>query len=298
MTVAQAIIHSRTLLSRASIPDSQFEAELLLAHVLGKERFWLYMHSDLELDSREVWRFLKLISRRAAHEPVAYITGEREFWSRSFYVTRDTLIPRPETELIVEAAVRVTENLGAAGLALLDLGTGCGILAVTLTCEIPGAYCVATDISSSALKVARRNAARHGVESSISFVQGDWLAPFSLTGRNRRTGAKEISSFDVVVSNPPYIGVSEKSSLEPDVRDYEPDKALFSGDDGLDAVRLLVENVHCILRAGGLFFCEIGCGQGKTAISMAEDTGKYAGTEVIRDFSGLDRVLAVQKKAD
>ena len=285
MTIAQALFAATKQLARAHIENPQLEAEILLAHLLGKERIWFHLHPEFLIEDPINKQYMALVARRAMHEPAAYILEQREFWSLPFRVTRDTLIPRPETELIVEIALALVKQERWHRPFILDLGTGSGILAITLAYEISKAVLVATDRSFPALIVAHQNAKRHGVKSRVSLVQADWINPF----RSCETGADR--GFHLVVSNPPYVANKDKGLLAKEIFNYEPEGSLFSGKDGLEDIEKLIKAVPQILRKEAWFVCEIGHDQGKQVIQMTRDTGMYKCVEIRKDLSGIDRVL-------
>ena len=299
MTIVQALSAAIKQLSSAHIEDPQLEAEILLAHLLGKERIWFHLHPDFFLEDSVKEQYMALVALRATHEPTAYILGQREFWSLTFEVTRDTLIPRPETELIVEIALALVKQERWHKPFILDLGTGCGILAITLAYEIPEATLVATDRSFPALIVAHQNAERHGVKSRVNLVQADWVSPFKSfeTGvfqpEKRVACAKQ--GFHLVVSNPPYVANKDKRLLAKEIFNYEPEESLFSGKDGLEDIEKLIKAVSQVLRKEAWFICEIGHDQGKQAIQMTRDTGMYKCVEIKKDLSGKDRVLIAKR---
>lgn len=299
MKIAQALFAATEQLSRADIENPQLEAEILLAHLLGKERIWFHLHPEFLFEDPVNKQYMALIARRAIHEPAAYIMEQQEFWSLPFRVTRDTLIPRPETELIVEIALSLVRQERWHRPFILDLGTGCGILAVTLAREIPGASVVATDRSFPALMVAHQNAERHGVKSRVSLVQADWIKPFRSceTGISPRekgvAGANR--GFHLVVSNPPYVADRDKSLLAEEISEYEPERSLFSGKDGLEDIEKLIKAVPRVLCKESWFICEIGWNQGKQAVQMTRDTGMYKCAEIRKDLSGRDRVLIAER---
>ena len=299
MTIAQALFAATKQLARAHIENPQLEAEILLAHLLGKERIWFHLHPEVLLEDSVNKQYMALVARRAMHEPTAYILEQREFWSLPFRVTGDTLIPRPETELIVEIALALVKQERWHRPFILDLGTGSGILAITLAYEIPEAALVATDRSFPALIVAQQNAERHGVESRVSLVQADWINPF----RSCETGVflheKGIAvanrGFHLVVSNPPYVANKDKRLLTKEIFKHEPERSLFSGKDGLEDIEKLIKAVPQVLRKEAWFICEIGWNQGKQAIQMTRDTGMYKCAEIRKDLSGKDRVLMAKR---
>jgi release factor glutamine methyltransferase len=257
-------------------------AEVLLSFRLGINRSSLVIHPDGGLD-RPDWRAYKeTIIRRSFHEPVAYLTGQKEFWSLDFQVNPGVLIPRPETELLVETA-RDLARSEPGGKTLVELGTGSGAVLVSLikTLQEPGAWrCLATDISLRALETARKNARSHGVEKAISWVQGDWLFPFS----SRRQW------IDLLVSNPPYVSDAEMTRLPPTVKNFEPLTALEGGPDGLNGIRSILKQAVAHLKYGGWLLLEIGERQGGPVREIAEQL-HFHPAEILRDYAGKDRVL-------
>jgi release factor glutamine methyltransferase len=243
------------------------DAEVLARHVLGWDRAQLFSRHRDAAPSGFDERYQPLLDRRSRREPVAMITGSREFWGRDFTVTPDTLVPRPETELIVEEALQVLPPRTAT---IIDIGTGTGCLAVTLAAERPQARIAATDISLQALLVARANAARHNVREQIHFVQTDLVSGVRLQA-------------DLIVSNPPYVPEREAGSLQPDVADYEPATALFGGPDGMRAIERLLATIAPLLAPGGVFIVEFGYGQEDLVRAAADREG----WEVVRMRSDL-----------
>src|ERR1700732_4952343 len=245
-------------LREADVPSFTLSAELLLLHVAGRDRTWLYAHPEEDLPEGMTNRFFALITRRAAGEPTQYLTGKQEFWGLEFEVTRAVLIPRPETEHVIEVALeRLTSRRSApaseaenklAKLRIADLGTGSGCIAIALSRELPNAEILATDISPDALAVARRNATRHGVQARVHFVECDLLGAF----------CESPLSFDLIVGNPPYVGRNEAGELAREVRDHEPHAALFGGATGVEMYARLVEKAGALLRPGGILVIELG----------------------------------------
>lgn len=262
----------RTILRRASdVLGDRLEAELLLAHALGVNRAWFFAHAEDVADAEGTRRFDALVRRRAAGEPIAYITGTRDFWSLTLEVTPATLIPRPETELLVELAL---DRLPAGG-SVVDLGTGSGAIALAIAKERPDATVVAVDVSAAALDVALRNARRLGLER-VEFVQGDWFAP--LNGRR----------FNLVVSNPPYIEADDRHLGEGDLR-FEPASALASGADGLDDIRRIASGADAHLLPGGAVLVEHGWNQGEAVRRILREAG-LVDEFTARDLENRDRV--------
>lgn len=248
------------------------DALLLLAYALERPAAWLYAHGDAPVADAQARRFGELVSRRQAGEPVAYLTGRRGFWTLDLAVTPDTLIPRPETERLVELAL---ERLPAGVPAgVLDLGTGSGAIALAVASERPGAQVTATDASAAALEVARGNAAAHGI-TSVRFVLGDWYQPVS--------GER----FDLIVSNPPYIASEDRHLGQGDLR-FEPAAALASGADGLDALRVITAGAPFHLEPGGWLLVEHGLDQGAAARTLFAEAGLEA-VQTARDLEDRER---------
>jgi len=262
----------RTILRQsAEALGDRLEAELLLAHVLGVNRAWFFAHSDDALDTTAGERFDALVRRRAHGEPVAYITGTRDFWSMTLEVTAATLIPRPETELLVELAL---ERLPRRG-RVVDLGTGSGAIALAIANERPDASVSAVDASGAALEVARRNAERLGLQR-VHFTEGNWFA------------ALDDARFDIVVSNPPYIEEGDAHLAQGDLR-FEPFSALASGSDGLDDIRRIAQAAPGHLMPGGWLLLEHGWNQGPAVRAVLERAG-LAEPFTAQDLEGRDRV--------
>lgn len=249
------------------------DAELLLAHALGRSRAWLFAHGADIPDAESFARFESLLARRAAGEPVAYLTGRRGFWRLDLAVTRDTLIPRPETELLVECALaRIPVD---SAMRVADLGTGSGAIALAIAGERPRTRVVATDRNVRALAVARDNAMANGI-TNVEFRAGDWLAP--LDGKR----------FDLIASNPPYIADGDRHLARGDLR-FEPASALASGSDGLDAIRAIVRDAPAHLANGGCLMLEHGHDQGEAVRALLTRAG-FADVETVQDLEARDRV--------
>ncbi len=264
-------------LTFAGCDTPRLDAEVLLAHVLGQDRAWLYAHPEHLPSPRQLSAYRALVSRRAKREPVAYLTGHKEFFGLDFVVTPDVLVPRPETELLVEQALGWAERVPAP-LTIADVGTGSGAIAVTLAVHLPGALVVATDTSPAALALARRNAARHGVAGRVHCVQGDLLAPLA-------------GGFSLVVANPPYLSPADLAAAPPEVARWEPRAALDGGPDGLATIRRLLAVASDRLRPDGALLMEIGAGQGAEVLALARRHFPQATVEIAKDYAGLDRML-------
>lgn len=251
------------------------DAEVLLRHLLGWDRAYLLTHSQEVLSAEGAVRYYALIDRRLSGEPIQYITGETEFYGLPFRVTRDVLIPRPETEHLVEKVIELAGRWPEP--RIVDVGTGSGAIAVALTTKLGKARIAATDISAAALDVARENAERNGVEGRIRLLKGDWLGPV----------ANEL--FEIVVSNPPYVPESDRATLDVEVREHEPAMALFAGEDGLAAYRALIPAAHAALVAGGWIALEIGYGQEAAIRELLTESG-FREIEFTADLQGIMRV--------
>ncbi|HXA55923.1 MAG TPA: peptide chain release factor N(5)-glutamine methyltransferase [Candidatus Acidoferrum sp.] len=287
-------------LDAGQVRSSALAAELLLMHALGRDRTWLYAHATDQLDAESTERYLALVGRRAAGEPVQYIVRKQDFWGLEFEVTPAVLIPRPETEHIVEVALaRVGEGNRAVPLAIADVGTGSGCLAVALAKVFSNAQIVATDISAEALKVARRNAARHEVQDRIEFVETDLLArllgePVDASLALQRSFPIR-PEFDLIVSNPPYVALSDSDSLEREVGEHEPGLALYGGPTGVEIYPRLIEQAETLLGAGGLLVVELGCGAADRVGEMIDSRGTWKNVTVTNDLAGIPRALAAER---
>jgi release factor glutamine methyltransferase len=266
MTIRTALLQGKQLLEEAGIAVPRLTAEVLLAHAVGHDRVWLVAHSDEEL--REVWwiHYGRYLHQRLQGQPTQQITGVQEFYSRNFRVTKDVLIPRPETEHVIEAALK----LGARNI--VDIGTGSGAIAITLALET-GARVVGTDISIAALRVAAANGQR--LSANIDWVACDLASAVNAT-------------FDLVVSNPPYVPARDKSTIQREVRDYEPEVALYGGDDGLEIYRRLIPEAERLLAPGGWLVMEIGYILGDAVRDMLV---AWKDVEIRTDLAGLPRVI-------
>ena len=260
-----------------------------MAHALDLRRIDLYMRYDQPLSAEELANFKTLIKRRIKREPTAYIVGVKEFWSMGLCVTKDVLIPRPETECLVERALEKMPEAVAGKekpLTVLELGTGSGAITLALAAERPWNRYIASDRSAKALQVARENAKRLQVSDFISFFVGNWFDPLNFRSY----------FFDLILSNPPYIATRVIEKLEPEVKDYEPFGALNGGKDGMESLTHIVEIAPRYLKPGGYLILEIGHDQGKSLALSAEVGGYYESCEIYHDYSGYDRVAVLKKK--
>jgi release factor glutamine methyltransferase len=261
-----------------SATDARQDASVLARHVLGWSlEHWLGHQRDIAPDDFDA-AFAPVIARRAAREPVAYIVGEREFYWRPFAVTAATLIPRPETELLIDAAIRASGALRFP--QIIDVGTGSGCIAVTIAAELPHATVLATDISAPAIEVAKANAARHGVADRVEFRRGAFFA--GLNG-----------PVDMILSNPPYVPARDRATMAPEVEGHEPAQALFSGGDGLDCIRSLIALTPDMLRAGGSLIFEFGFGQAEHIKQLIACQPALRLHDLLPDLQGIPRVAVV-----
>lgn len=283
-TVASLLRATRELFAQKGVASPRLDAELLLGHVLGMERMQLYLAHDRPVDESERGALRELVKRRVRGEPVAYLLGTRGFWKGEFAVDARVLIPRPETEKLVEQVIEWVGSERDRAWRIVDVGTGSGALAVSLAMELPNATVVAIDVSTDALEVAMTNAVRNGVRDRVKLVRGDLLDPL----------LKAMSRVDIVVSNPPYVG-DDDPGLEAGVRQWEPALALFGGRDGLDVIRRLLPQVAQLLEPNGLFLCEIGHQQGDAvaALACAAFESRSGEVTIERDYDGHDRVLRI-----
>jgi release factor glutamine methyltransferase len=266
------------------IDTARLDAELLLAHALGCERIELYARYDEVPQGEPLDRFRNAVKQRARRVPAKYLVGESEFLSLPLAVSPSVLIPRPETEFLVEAALqRLPED---EERRVADLGTGSGAVAIAIAAQRPKVRVVATDVSEEALAVARANAERHGVAERIELRQGDWFAAL-----------EPGTTFDVIASNPPYVTQAELAEAMPEVREHEPRVALDGGPDGLDALRVLVNDGARWLVPGGWLLVEIGAAQGPAVRELATESGDYETVAITPDFAGRDRIVSMQCKA-
>ena len=286
-TILKLIRWTDERLRREGLSTPRLDAEVLLAETMGVDRVALYTHFDQPLHPEELVRFKKLLQRRLQREPVAYIIGRREFWSLTFKVTPDVLIPRPETEILVAEALKVLSSPARTTrpFRILEMGTGSGAISVALAREFPSAWLVATDLSAKALAVAQENASRLGVGERIQFLRGDLFVPLE----------KE-STFELIITNPPYIAEEDFPSLPPEVRGFEPRLALDGGKDGLNFFRRVLPRVGEFLNPGGWFLAEIGAGQAGKIRQIAEGEPELVSCGFVPDLAGIKRVFKARKK--
>ena len=284
-TVGEALRDATGQLTEAGVDTPRLDAQLLLAWTLKLRREDLAREPERMLSDREALIFEKAVSLRVLRRPLPYITGEQWFYGRPFKINRAVLIPRPETEHLITAALERCRSVPQSRLA--DIGTGSGILAVTLACELPGARVWATDLSADALTLARKNVSRYGLGERVTLAQGDLLSPLPAD-----------IPFDLIVSNPPYVREEELPSLQPEVRDYEPTLALSglpgaAGDDGTALHRRLLADAPVFLRPGGWLLLEVGQGQAETVAAHARSLG-WASVTIQNDYAGIGRDVLAQ----
>lgn len=279
-TISRALAWAADHLKKYDIESPRLEAEILLAHAAGLKRIALYTDHESILAEEKLIRFKELIQRRSQHEPIAYITGTQPFLSLEFYVDRSVLIPRPETEQLIEVAIDSIKRPSSPipHFLIADIGTGCGAIAVSLAKFLPNAEVIGIDSSLQAIKIAERNADRHKVSNKCRFIRGNMLQPLK-------------EKVNLIISNPPYIPTDEIATLEADVKDWEPREALDGGKDGLDCIRKIIEEAPDHLVPKGLLFIEIGGDQGEKVRQITESPGKYEGIKIIKDLYGKERIL-------
>ena len=291
-TVLSLLKKSTTFFEEKGVDEAKRSAEYLLAHAMGQKRIQLYLRFDQPVADDELARFRELVRRRLQREPVQYIVGSTEFFGMEFAVSPAVLIPRPETEHLVEAVIdrvrtEVSTEEKESGLRILDIGTGTGILAIALAAKLARARVTAVDVSEEALAVARENAASNNVAGRIDFLPHDILA-LQLNGIG--------GPFDVIVSNPPYVSTNDMSELQPEILGFEPAVALTDNGDGLTFYRRINELLPHLLTPGGLLAVEIGFGQSPAVVEIF--SSGLRDIQVVKDYSGIDRVVVGKRIAD
>ena len=285
MQLKQAVDSAYQLFIENDVPSPRLNAELLLMFALSCERSYLYAHPERELTESEQYRFNEVIRERARGCPTQYITGHQEFWGLDLLVSPAVLIPRPETEHVVETVLELVNEYrfdGSAKLRAVDVGTGSGCIALALASELPHLEINACDISDDALEIARVNAARLGLGNKVLFRKSDLLALYA----NQQ--------FDFIISNPPYVGENEADKVQRQVREFEPKIAVFSGKEGMDIYRKLIPEAHAALRPGGWFVTEIGYSEEEKVRSLLDG---WTEVQVTADLQGIPRVIAARKPA-
>jgi release factor glutamine methyltransferase len=282
ITISDAIREGAEIFDDAGLAEARREAGSLLQHVIRRDRTFVLAHPEQQLTQTQLQTFRELLTRRAAGEPLQYLTARQSFFGLDFEVAPSVLIPRPETELLVELALETLQNLRAPSIC--DVGTGSGCIAITLLHERTDAHAIAIDISAAALEIAKRNALRHAVESRLTFVQANCFSSLS----------PDEFFFDLIVSNPPYVAEDALAGLQREVRDHEPREALAGGPDGLDVVRRLLSEGDAFLKPGGHLLIEIGFNQASAVESLLEKQAWLA-KGIRPDLQGIPRVVVLQK---
>lgn len=293
MQVRDALKEGIARLNVAAVPSSSLAAELLLMHALDRDRTWLYAHPDDTIGSSLAETYFALVARRASGEPTQYIVGKQEFWGLEFEVTPAVLIPRPETEHLIELALERLADRRNVALHIADVGTGSGCIAVALAKEFPKATIIATDISQAALEVAKRNARRNAVDDRIDFIEADLLGADS---DQSRVTVHESRFFDLVVSNPPYVARNEAAALPREVREHEPGIALFGGETGVEIYGRLVEQAEDLLAPQGTLILELGYGAAEQVHAIIDERRRWQNISIVNDLAGIPRVLAAEMR--
>lgn len=286
-SVAEALGFAEEFLARKGIDFPRRNAEHLLALGLGRERWQLYLERARDLSAPQASLLWESLARRARHEPLAYIEGKAGFYNLDLKVDRRGLIPRPETELLICESLRIIKKMADPSPRVLDLGCGCGNIGLAILRERPEIQLCSSDISASAIDLARENASALGMSSRVEFRAGDLLGPWE---DYRPRG------FDLIVSNPPYVSRDEFDTLPPEVKDYEPRLALDGGRDGLDIIRRLVRESPDYLAPGGWLLLEIGAGQSSRVKEIIDSNDRFSSHGIIKDYNGHERVIFVQIK--
>ena len=285
--VAALLDQAENVLQTCDIDTPRLDAEVLLAHVLKVSRTSLYGRLQDQVSAAHRATFQAWVRRRTSYEPVAYITGTQEFWSLEFHVNRHVLIPRPDTEIVIETALQLLQSSATIRLKILDVGTGSGCIAIVLATQLPHARIIALDSETDALSLATQNANSLQTGRRISFCRGNLLTAFS----PRTTG------FDLIISNPPYIDTKTLDSLQPEVRSWEPRPALDGGSDGLDFYRRLLYDAADLIRPNGWLVMEIGADQKDSVLQLGCSRRNFRFHSCVEDYAGRDRVVVFQKTA-
>ena len=286
-TIQKLLNWTTEYLTGKGVDAPRLSAELLLSNVLGLKRIELYTQYNRMVEQEHLARLRELVKRAGQHEPVAYLVGRAEFYSIEFEVTPDCLIPRPETELLVQRSIELL-RLRAGPHQVCDLCTGCGVIAVAIAKNVPDAKVIATDLSEAALGVAAKNVRKYGLDDRVELLRGDLYEPL--------IPQLDMAPFDLIVCNPPYVSAAEYEKLEKNVKDYEPRTALYGGEDGLELYRRIAEQVGRFLDSDGALLLEIGYEQGPAVRALLEQTGLFEIIKVDKDLSSHDRIVMAQRK--
>ena len=286
MTIIETINRAATRLQAHQVDNARWDAELLLCHVLGRDRAWLLAHIQDGIDNQSLRQYEQTIDRRAVREPLQYIIGKQEFWGLPFKVTPDVLIPRPETEFVVEAALKAVSM--TLSPVIIDLCTGSACIAISLAKELQNAQVFATDRSEQALAVARENARVNQVAERIQFISGDLFVPITALDLQGKV--------DVIAANPPYIPAGDLAALQPEVRDFEPEMALIAGPEGTEIGAAIIQQAPLFLKQGGTLIMEMGMGQTAALSTIVKETENYRTLEIVKDLAGIERVIVARKR--
>ncbi len=278
-SIAESLVVAETVLADNSVAEPLRESRSLLALVLKKDRAFIYAHPEYVLSAQEADAYRSYLDRRSKHEPLQYISGIQEFYGLEFVVTPDVLIPRPETEMIVEGALEILSDNAHASFCEIGVGSGC--IAISVLYHLANTTAVGTDISPDAMNIARQNSIKHGVQERLSLIESDL---FSAVGD---------AKFDLIVSNPPYVPANDMAGLQPEVRDFEPNQALTDGQDGLSIIRRIVDDSPRYLRSGSYLLIEIGFGQADEVAGMFESS-RWRTPALLPDLQRIPRVVRAQ----
>ena len=283
-TIGRILKWTEQYFEQKGVESPRLDAEVLLSHLLKKQRIYLYVHFDEPLQAEELVAYREMIKKRVAHVPVAYILGEKEFMGLTFQVTADTLVPRPDTEILVQAAVDALKGMPPEAHRFADIGTGSGAICLSVLHFTENTEADTVDISPGARAVAEQNAAALGLTERITFHTGDLLEPI------------KDKTYTAILSNPPYIPQADIETLAPEVRCKEPMTALCGGTDGLDFYRRLCAEAPAMLEAGGFMAFEVGIHQAEAVANLAQEHPLIERTEIIKDYAGIDRVVVAWRK--
>ncbi len=287
-TVKTALRWGRDRLKLSGSDTPRLDAEIILAETMSVDRDKLLIYYDTVLSKEESDTYINYVERRVQREPVAYITGYKEFWSLRFNITRDVLIPRPETEIVVEETLKeyAARSSSINSPVILELGTGSGVISVALAREVKSALIIANDISLNIIKIAKENAFQHNTDSHIVYFVGNYL----------NAVANHNAYFDFIISNPPYLSESDWENAQSEIKSYEPSDSLVGGKDGLLFYRAIAPDINRLLKPDGWLILEIGSEQSEDVITIIEKSGIYKKVELINDLSGMPRVVKAQKR--
>jgi release factor glutamine methyltransferase len=287
-TIQKLLNWTTEYLTNKGVDSPRLSAELLISHVLGLKRIELYTQFNRQVLKQPLDHLHDLVKRAGLHEPVAYLTGKTEFYSLELEITSDCLVPRPETELLVQRAIEFLRTRYGTQY-VCDLCTGSGCIAVAITKNFPDVHIIATDISAAALEVAARNVEKYKLNEHVQLLCGDLFEPI--------IQQLDVKQFDLIVCNPPYVSTSEYEKLDKNVKDYEPESALLAGEDGLDVYRKIIEKVDDFLKSGAALILEIGYAQGPAVRDLLEQSGIFAEIKIEKDFHDNDRIVIAKKNS-